>query len=174
MAAIPNQTILSKLTVPGTHDSCTFNASAISKCQNLALDAQLNAGIRCIDIRCRQFNNTFELHHGREYLGMNFSYVLTTCLSFLQAHAGECIIMSVKEEHDPAGNTMTFQQVFTEYMQPNVKSWYLGNTIPALSAVRGKMVLLRRFYIEPNSDPTVWGIDLSAWPENTTFTLPNP
>ena len=89
MKALPNETLLSKLTIPGTHDSCTFNASAISKCQNLKLDAQLNAGIRCIDIRCREFNNTFELHHGVEYLGMNFDYVLTTCLSFLKSHAGE-------------------------------------------------------------------------------------
>ena len=82
--------------------------------------------------------------------------------------------MSVKEEHDPAGNAETFQQVFTGYIQSNIKSWYLGNTIPALSEVRGKIVLLRRFYIEPKSQPTIWGIDLSAWPENTTFTSPNP
>jgi len=175
MGSIPDQKKLSEITIPGTHDSCTFHASPISKCQNLTLEQQLEAGIRFIDIRCRHFYDKFELHHGREYLHLNFDYVLDTCRDFLKRHERECIIMSVKEEYDPAGNKKTFEEVFEEYVasDPNPNLWYLGNTIPTLSSqVRGRIVLLRRFYIAPGSDATKRGIDLTAWVDNKTFTWP--
>jgi hypothetical protein len=173
MAAIPDQKKLSEITIPGTHDTCTSTAFGMSKCQNLTLEEQLPVGIRFIDIRCRHFHDKFELHHGSDYLGLNFDYVLNKCRAFLKAHRRECIIMSVKEEHDAAGNKKTFEEVFDEYVQKDPDLWYLGNTIPALSPdVRGKIVLLRRFYIAPNSDPTKHGIDLTAWVDNATFTWP--
>jgi Domain of unknown function (DUF5050)/Phosphatidylinositol-specific phospholipase C, X domain len=175
MAAIPDQKKLSEITIPGTHDSCTFKASVspMSRCQNLTLPEQLAAGIRFIDIRCRHFHDKFELHHGREYLGLDFDYVLDACRPFLRAHRRECIIMSVKEEHDAAGNKKTFEEVFDEYVRKDPDLWYLGNTIPALlPRNRGKVVLLRRFYIAPDSDRTRHGIDLTAWVDNATFTWP--
>jgi hypothetical protein len=163
---------LSRITIPGTHDSCTSEASKMSKCQNLKLDEQLAAGIRFIDIRCRLFENKFELHHGIEYLNLNFDYVIEVCEKFLTDNSSECIIMSVKEEHDPAGNTKTFEEVFNEYAAACSVPWYRGNTIPTLSQVRGQIVLARRFYIEPGSDPQQWGLDMSVWSENATFTYP--
>lgn len=173
MGSLADATKISALTIPGTHDSCTYNASSISKCQNLTLKQQLEAGIRFIDIRCRQFNDTFELHHGAEYLHLNFSDVLTACQDFLATHPRECIIMSVKEEHDAAGNKKTFEQVFVDYVQGNPDLWHLGNTIPQFSdGIRGKIVLLRRFYIAPGSDASQRGIDITAWLDNQTFSWP--
>ena len=146
----------------------------MSKCQNLTLLEQLQAGIRFIDIRCRHFKDTFELHHGVESLGMDFTYVLDTCRDFLRDHGEECIIMSVKREHQSEGNQKTFQQVLADYIQTysNVLAWYRGNTIPELDAVKGKVVLFRRFYLMSGSDCTQWGIDLSHWPDDATFIWP--
>jgi hypothetical protein len=173
MDSIPDQKKLSEITIPGTHDSCTFKASPISKCQNLPLPEQLEAGIRFIDIRCRHFEDAFQLHHGAEFLHLDFDYVLKSCRDFLKGHKRECIIMSVKEEHDAAGNKKTFEEVFDGYVQSDPNLWSLGNTIPTLSdQVRGKTVLLRRFYIAPDSDATKRGIDLTAWLDNKTFTWP--
>lgn len=172
MASISDQKQLSEITIPGTHNSCTFNATSISKCQNLKLDEQLMAGIRYIDIRCRHYYDVFELHHGREYLHLNFDYVLTACEAFLKEHNKECIVMLVQNEYQPAGNVKTFEQVFNEYVQRYPDLFYLGNTIPTLSRVRGKVVVLRRFYISPGSNSNNMGIDITAWPDNTTFTWP--
>src|SRR5262249_31478688 len=143
---------LSRLTIPGTHDSCAWNASAMSKTQNMDLTTQLLAGIRFVDIRCRHYQNKFAIHHGAEYLHLNFDDVLTACKSFLDGHPRECIVMSVKEEHDAADNTTTFEQVFEDYFEKSKTYWYRGNTIPTLLQARGKIVLLRRFYISPDSD----------------------
>jgi hypothetical protein len=173
MSSIEDSKKISEITIPGTHDSCTYKASDISKCQNLTLQQQLEAGIRFIDIRCRQFNDKFALHHGAEYLHLNFGDVLKTCRDFLAMHQRECIVMSVKEEHDAAGNEKTFEEVFLEYVQSYPKLWSMGNTIPKFSdGIRGKIVLLRRFYIAPDSDASNRGIDLTAWLDNKTFSWP--
>jgi Domain of unknown function (DUF5050)/Phosphatidylinositol-specific phospholipase C, X domain len=177
MSAITGDPLLSTITIPGTHDSCTFNIlPGMSKCQNMSLPEQFAAGIRFIDIRCRHYYDRFELHHGSDYLNLNFDYVLDQCYEFFSdpKHSKECIIMSVKREYTSEGNQKTFQEVFSEYMKRKDKkvSWHVGNTIPKLSAVRGKVVLVRRFFVLPTSKPEEWGIDLSTWPENTTFRLP--
>ena len=175
MRTVDGDKKLSQLTIPGTHDTCTFNiSSSISKCQNLTLRQQLDAGIRFIDIRCRNYYDTFELHHGSDYLGLNFAYVLNGCRDFLNAHEDECIIMSVKEEYKPVGNTKTFSEVFNGYVEKykNELAWYFDAEIPQLAKVRKRIVLFRRFYVPPGSDTTHWGIDMTAWLENETFTWP--
>lgn len=174
MRGIPEQTSLSRITIPGTHDTMTWKASAMSKCQNMTLDDQLAAGIRFIDIRCRQYYDEFKLHHGSEFLHMDFNDVLNVCVPFLKRNPSECILMSVKEEYDPDGNNMTFQDVFTNYIEPYSTYWHLGNTMPNLATqeTRGKIVLLRRFSITLTSDYAKWGIDMSNWPDNSTFSLP--
>ena len=176
MSTLPDGTLLSDLTIPGTHDSCTFNASNISCCQDLDLPAQLAAGIRFIDIRCRHYYDKFELHHGQEYLKLQFDYVLESCRDFLQKTPGagdETIIVSVKEEYDPEGNTATFAERFQEYV--NAYSdllWYRKNAVPQLGSVRGQLVLFRRFYIQDTAACATSGIDVSLWPDDTTFTRP--
>ncbi|MCB1954088.1 MAG: phosphatidylinositol-specific phospholipase C domain-containing protein [Rhodocyclaceae bacterium] len=177
MGGISDEKKLSQITIPGTHDSCAYKSSvsAISKCHNLTLKQQLEAGIRFIDIRCRHFRDKFEIHHGVEYLDLTFDDVWQTCQDFLKANDRECIIMSIKEEHDAASNEKTFEEVFDGYVQKAPDLWSLGNTIPSLSKdVRGTIVLLRRFFIAPDSDVTRRGIDLTAWLDNKTFTWPYP
>jgi 1-phosphatidylinositol phosphodiesterase len=84
-------------------------------------------------------------------------------------HPGECIIMSVKEEYQPAKNTRSFEATFDSYLEGNRDRWYLGNTVPALGDVRGKIVLFRRF----SATTHVLGIDASSWPDNATFAINN-
>jgi 1-phosphatidylinositol phosphodiesterase len=61
------------LTIPGTHDTGTWNLSnqaapAISKCQEWTLEEQLDHGIRFIDIRLvpelNDGQNDLKLYHG--------------------------------------------------------------------------------------------------------------
>jgi len=166
MSGISETKRLSEITIPGTHESCAYQASPMSKCQNLNLIEQMEKGIRYLDIRCREINNKFAIHHGREYLNLNFDDVLTACSNFLEKNSTECIIMEVSEGYRPGpGNTKTFQEVFADYIAnhgPNL--WYLGNTFPAISEVRGKIFLLRRFVIDyETSNINNWGLDVTEW-----------
>jgi len=167
MSSVNSGLSLSQFSIPGTHESMALYepVSGTAKCQSLSLTSQLNAGVRFIDIRCRHLDNAFVIHHGSIYQNANFDDVLSYCTSFLAANPSECIIMSIKEEYTPSGDTRTFEQTFDSYVAKNPGIWYLGSSIPTLGSVRGKIVLFRRF----SASSTPKGIDASNWPDNTSF-----
>ncbi|WP_236582180.1 phosphatidylinositol-specific phospholipase C [Sphingobacterium spiritivorum] len=172
MSFIPGERKLSSLSIPGTHDAGARYepVSGTAKTQNLTLAEQLNAGVRFLDVRCRFVDNNFAIHHGPVYQHLNFDDVLQSCKSFLQAHPSETIIMSVKEEHTPSGNSMTFEQRFMKYTDTYSGLFRLDATIPSLQQARGKIVLLRRF-----SSAQTLGIQAyNGWSDNTSFTIQNP
>ncbi len=172
MQGLADSKRLTELTLPGTHDSCAQigGHGNFAKCQGLNLIEQFHRGVRFIDIRCRHYKNAFTIHHGIIYQQLNFNDVITICQKFLQNYPSECIVMSVKEEHDPNHNTQSFEQTFQNYVHnspPNL--WYLQDKIPQLGNVRGKIVLLRRFSAKPPS----FGINVNQWDDNATFSHTN-
>lgn len=171
MTGLPDNTNLARITIPGTHDSgARFEPiGGTAKCQNLTIGEQLEAGVRFLDIRCRHIGDAFAIHHGSIYQNLNFTDVITACLSFLDNHPGETIIMCVKEEYDPTGNTRSFEQTFDSYVAVNPGRWHMGASVPNLGSVRNKIVLLRRF----GAASTPKGIDATNWADNTTFTSSN-
>ncbi len=172
MSGLQDNISLSKISIPGTHDSgARVDAPVVSgtaKTQDLSIAEQLNAGVRFLDIRCRHIDNAFTIHHGAIYQNLNFDDVLNACYTFLNSHPSETIIMSVKEEYDASNTTRSFEQTFDSYVQKNPSKWDLGANIPTLGAVRGKIKLLRRF-----SSGTAKGINASPWADNTTFDINN-
>ncbi|RZK81998.1 MAG: phosphatidylinositol-specific phospholipase C domain-containing protein [Pedobacter sp.] len=168
MGAIPNTTSIASISIPGTHDSgARFEpVSGTAKCQNLTIAEQLNAGVRYLDIRCRHIDNAFAIHHGAIYQNLNFNDVLNACISFLNSNPSETIIMSVKEEHTASNNTRSFEQTFDSYVAQNASKWDLGDNVPQISAIRGKIKLLRRF-----GSGAVKGIAATSWADNTTFEI---
>ncbi|WP_114822207.1 phosphatidylinositol-specific phospholipase C [Chryseobacterium sp. KLBC 52] len=172
MSGLQDNISLSKISIPGTHDSgARVDAPVVSgtaKTQDLSIAEQLNAGVRFLDIRCRHIDNAFTIHHGAIYQNLNFDDVLNACYAFLNSHPSETIIMSVKEEYDASNTTRSFEQTFDSYVQKNPSKWDLGANIPTLGAVRGKIKLLRRF-----SSGTTKGINASPWADNTTFDINN-
>ena len=171
MARIRDDRLISDLSIPGTHDSAAryekFDGTA--KCQSLSLDDQLKCGVRYLDIRCRHYNNAFSIHHGCVYQHLNFDNVLTSCKNFLKKHPKETIIMSVKEEYKADKNNKSFEAQFKEYVNKNKDIWYLGDEIPKLKDVRGKIVLVRRFMTGKGSGEL--GICAAGWKDNSTFSL---
>ncbi|UHO38652.1 phosphatidylinositol-specific phospholipase C [Chryseobacterium capnotolerans] len=173
MAGLQDNISISKISIPGTHDSgARIDAPVISgtaKTQDLSIAEQLNAGVRFLDIRCRHIDNSFTIHHGAIYQNLNFDDVLNACYAFLESHPSETIIMSVKEEHDPSNTTRSFESTFDSYVQKNPSKWNLGTNIPTLGEVRGKIRLLRRFPTQAAK-----GINATSWADNTTFEINNP
>ncbi|HAY3552765.1 phosphatidylinositol-specific phospholipase C [Elizabethkingia meningoseptica] len=174
MSGLQDQISLAKISVPGTHDSGATieipSNSGTAKTQNLSISEQLNIGVRFLDIRCRHIDNAFTIHHGPIYQKINFDDVLNACYAFLESHPTETIIMSVKEEHNPSNVSRSFEKTFDSYVQKNPSKWDLGNTIPTLGEVRGKIKLLRRF----PADDKPKGIEATSWSDNTTFEINTP
>lgn len=171
MGAVDDRTNLAELSVPGTHDSCARRepVPGTAKCQELSLADQLSSGVRYLDIRCRHVDNGFAIHHGVVFQQMAFDDVLEATFTFLKIHPSETVLMSVKEEYEPSGNSRTFEQTFDAYVNKNPAAWSLGSTIPSLSDARGKIVLLRRFGASGAK-----GLDATPWEDRATFTIEGP
>jgi 1-phosphatidylinositol phosphodiesterase len=162
---------LTQLSIPGSHDSgALFEIfSGTAKCQSLTIGEQLDAGIRYLDIRCRHVKDSFEIYHGVADQHLRFDEVLAACLGFLKTNPTECIIMSVKEEYNPANNTRAFEQTFDSYVAKHPNEWLLTEGIPTLDQARGKIALLRRF----KAKAVPKGIAASNWADNRSFEISN-
>lgn len=169
MADLADARGVAELSIPGTHDSGAllepFPGSA--QAQRIAIADQLVAGVRYLDLRCRHYQDSFYIYHGPVDQDQTFDEVLATMTRFLDEHPGETVIVSVKEEAAPSSNTRSFEATFAAYVARAPDRWYLGDTLPRLGDVRGRLVLLRRFA----ASAAPLGIDGSAWADDTTFSL---
>jgi len=101
---VPDSTTLAALSVPGTHDTLSIHGGSWYQTQEdhgdsgATLTAQLNAGIRAIDIRLHYLDGSFTIHHGSVYQNANFDDVLTEASAFLDAHPGQTILMHLHAE----------------------------------------------------------------------------
>ncbi len=188
MSVIRGDTKLTEITMPGTHDSCARKfhnedafgiMSGISKCQNLNITEQLNAGVRFLDVRCevdasshsvKTVHGTTDCWNGDTYYYLDF--VFQDVYNFLAAHPSETVLISIKED-DGNNGVPHFTNAIYEYIhgyrsQDNYyfygtnynynDHWYLGKSVPTLESVRGKCVLFNRFdqKIADESGDGVW------------------
>ena len=172
MAPLPDASLLAQLSIPGTHESAALYEplAGTAKCQRLTLAEQLAIGVRYFDIRCRDITDAFAIYHGPQDEMQTFDDVLATMFAFLDAHPSETVMMSIKEEYTEENVTQSFEATFDAYVAQAPDRWYLGEGVPALGDVRGKIVLVRRF----TAMAPPLGLDASGWADNTTFTLTTP
>jgi 1-phosphatidylinositol phosphodiesterase len=166
MSVLPDSVRLSELSIPGTHESLSFEGGVgvprdMVKTQSMALEFQLESGIRVLDIRCAIVGNSFNIYHGNYYQNENFDGVLRKVVAFLKAHPRETVLMRVKEEktNDP----VEFERIFRETYWNNVNykdhMWNVP-TIPEISQnptlgeMRGKIVILQDFAREQCNSPS--------------------
>jgi 1-phosphatidylinositol phosphodiesterase len=171
MSQLSDDSKLSELTLPGTHESCTAFITPIASAQAWSLQTQLQHGIRYVDIRCRHIQDIFAIHHDEVYVGFNFGEgVRDVCVNFLAANPSETIVMQIKHEYiDDPDNNLSFQEVLDNYVQGFENFFYKDNRIPTLGEVRGKIVLVRRFDLD-SSDPR--GLEPLPWQDDATFDAP--
>ena len=170
MGRFDPHTSLANLSIPGTHDSGATRESfpGTTKCQNLGILEQLNAGVRYLDIRCHPIKGHFAIYHGPVDQHLTFEKVLSDCSSFLRLHTNECVLMAVQEEEaEPNEDPHLFETIFDRYILANRDKWCLRPWIPTLGQARGKIVLIRRF----NTRSLPKGIDATHWTDNSNSLL---
>lgn len=179
MKNIPDETFLSEINLPGTHDSttrfCSF--SHFSKCQNLSIDEQLSVGVRFLDLRVEKDGERLRLVHGSSKCYKTASYkeflmledVLYDCASFLKVNPSETLVLSIKCDHGDTSEN-TFDTFFEHYLTSDL--WYKENRIPQLFEVRGKMVFFNRFSVDSaneNYNDSNTGLNFSGWPDQGKY-----
>ena len=97
MSRLPNDKLVSDMSVPGTHETMAREGGPAYWCQSLSIKDQMNRlGIRFFDIRCRHFGDDLFIHHMAVYQGHTFCEVLDEATNFLSWNPSEFIFMRVK------------------------------------------------------------------------------
>lgn len=173
MKNIPDETFLSEINMPGTHNSATrfVQFPYFSRCQSTSVFEQLCMGVRFLDLRVEKNGNSLRLVHAaakcrktssdKDFLLLDD--VFSECEIFLKANPTETVIISIKCDHGDTSES-TFDTLFANYL--NGKIWYKENRIPQLYEVRGKAVLFNRFTIDIGSEiynDSNTGLNFSGW-----------
>lgn len=106
----------------------------------MSIDDQLKSGLRYFDFRCGVSFGRLYLFHGRSPLGFALSDVLARMYAWLERVQGEAIMLQIKMEGG-TGDENAFEEMLRFELTKNARFWALGNTIPRLGAVRGKIQL---------------------------------
>lgn len=155
MNGIKDDTLLSDISIPGTHDSAarivdTFTGNW-AQCQNLTITEQLNIGVRFLDLRVRYNTDVYhsvELCHSSITVWngrgghLTLYEVIGNVIDFLNANPSETVIVCIKE--DDGSNESKIVSAINDIKAENPSKWYQSYTTPTLGQVRGKMVVASR------------------------------
>lgn len=196
MGQLPDGLRLSRLSIPGTHESVSYYYRSELKflghyidaqTNTLPLATQLNAGIRYIDIRGRidLDDNRIRLFHGARDQQEYLEAVLDTVQQFLIAHPTETILMRLQQTGNPNFPFFLYfhKEFFRGYQEryhdnPRWHDFFwrgsadgtgthLGE-IPTLGEVRGKIVILQDYsHDEDETNPRILGLEWAK--ENEIF-----
>ena len=123
MAAVPDGTKLTEMTIPGTHNSAAYRYSAsfilcneatklYVLCQDWDIGTQLKNGIRFFDVRLAPKRGALEMYHGQCYLNMRFGEFLDAVGDFLGKHTGEAVLVNYQ-----GGNSIEWFCYLTRWKQ---------------------------------------------------------
>lgn len=166
MKGIKDNTSLSDITIPGTHDSGTQNVDLPiwSKTQTLSISQQLNIGIRYFDLRLEHVSDVYynaQVVHGSSNCWngkgghLTLYEVLEDMYTFLNQNPSETVIVSVKQDYGDdinalANDVNTLINLRSDY-------WFTGSYTPTLGSVRGKCVLATRISEVGRGISLSWG-----------------
>lgn len=181
MREFKDETPLSGLSIPGTHNSPTCHKALPSvRCQAVTPREQLENGVRFFDIRVQPTSpqdpkdETLALVHGAFPISLTgpkkFRGLVNEVQEFLKANPTETIIMSLKREGTGNATDQQLSTILKDHYT-NLQQWWTQPHIPSLGEARGKIVLMRRFAL---ADPLKaewggkgWGLNAENWAYNT-------
>ncbi|KAL2885219.1 1-phosphatidylinositol phosphodiesterase [Ceratocystis lukuohia] len=172
MGAIADDTLLSSLSIPGTHDSMAYHiGNSFMQTQNSYLAQQLTGGIRYIDITCRYQDSSIQVYYGPYDTGHPLSTVLEEIFDFLDQHPRETVVLRIRH------NILVTSTKFFEAFDKNfISGSHVGDRAiehiyttdsgviamaPTLGELRGKVLILEDFETE---DPGCYGL---PWNKDT-------
>ncbi len=181
MKGVDGSAYLSQLSIPGTHDTLTFNSTPVAQDQDNSFDiaAQLNAGIRIFDLRLawawdRDSADLLVGWHGGYIADTEFwQYVLAPTIQFLQTNPTECVIYVVTDEGDPPQSgpgSMSWDQLVSDYLvkySPGDRTWNgfdKYSDVPTLDQVRGMIVMADG---SDSGNGAFGGLNFTGWPYNS-------
>lgn len=182
MGSLKDETPLSALSIPGTHNSPACHRALPSvRCQATSPPEQLKNGVRFFDIRVQPEAPQDPTKDGLVLVHSVFPISLTgnkyfrdlvdEVFTFLDRNPSETVIMSVKREGTGNATDAQLGRILRDHYAGDVNRWFTAPRIPTLGEARKKIVLLRRFGLEEGLKQewggAGWCIEADPWADNT-------
>ena len=153
MSALPDETKLSDLNIPGTHDVATINVDSpgTKRCQQLYIDDLLKTGTRHFDLRFKSEGDTEDTirlvhadEHCRDRTGndLTMATVMGWFREFLNDHPEECLIFQIME--DRGDKDYNLYNYFKNLANQENSIIWSGKGMPTLGELRGKIYIVSR------------------------------
>lgn len=148
MASVSGNRLISDFSIPGTFNSMAYkNDAYMYKCQGMDIESQLNAGVRYFDFDAIARKQGIYVSYGPfgEIVSkpVDFRNTMELFKKFLKSHCTETIIISIHEVDDD--NKFFTKSVFN-FLEDYHNYVYRNTEVPRLDDVRGRVVIVRRFY----------------------------
>ena len=186
MSALKDETPITGLSIPGTHNSPTcYRALPSVRCQAVPPLEQMENGVRFLDLRVQLESPQDPSRDGLILVHSVFPISLTgtkylrdlikDVRRFLDKNPSETVIVSIKREGTGSATDAQLGHVLRSHYAGDVHEWFTAPHVPTLGEARGKIVLIRRFGLDEELrtewDGKGWGIDASVWADNTSHAL---
>lgn len=156
MGQLDDNTFLSQVSIPGTHDSATgegwtgfwgemFGPST-GLTQDLSIAQQLECGVRAFDLRPCVVDNELAINHGILQTKAMFPETLRQLCQFVTEHPTEFVVVVMRHESDGDSNSDQWNDMMTtclnsDDIRPQLADYQRDITVDEL---RGKVLILSR------------------------------
>uniref|UniRef100_A0A3B4AQ73 Phosphatidylinositol-specific phospholipase C X domain-containing protein n=1 Tax=Periophthalmus magnuspinnatus TaxID=409849 RepID=A0A3B4AQ73_9GOBI len=145
MSSVPDDVLLSGITIPGTHESLSRFGGVLAVCQVWTLEEQLKAGVRYLDIYVgiwQPGQKTAQVRdsHWKFKQHMTLDEVFEIVLKYLQDYPSEMVLMKIKIRGLLKDTVLGIIKKTIEKFQSKI---WEDLSMPNLGQVRGKIVLVR-------------------------------
>lgn len=156
MSSIPDSRKVCNMSIPGTHDTFTFNGSllldALVMTQLLNIEGQWLAGVRCFDVRINTtIVSSLQVCHGPVNL-MSLSSALSSINSMLVQHPSETaiVILNIMTGSQSDKAKTNINNAVKSAFGSRIADWRPDIT---LGEARGKAIILYRYDLPSSLQP---------------------
>ena len=162
MAGIPDDTFVSQLSIPGTHDAGTghgvnnvyvvVSGSTYATTQEKTLTQQWDSGIRAFDLRPAVDGSSLRIYHGIVSTNLYLDNALSTLCGLLDSHPTETCVVIMRHESEGDDNSSSWATKMKELLGSDPTKSHAVNFDPMakLGDVRGKLIILSRDTYDTN------------------------
>ncbi|CAL8292433.1 unnamed protein product [Merluccius merluccius] len=145
MESIPDDTLISTLSIPGTHESLTLHGGPHVTCQVWPFETQLKAGVRYFDIHVGNWFLTHKSVDVRDGFWMlwqkvQLEDVVTIASDFLETYASEMVLLRITLH---GAYRKIIQGLILHLVQQHQDRVWTDLSVPTLKQARGKIVLVQ-------------------------------
>ena len=155
MSRLADNTLLTQLSIPGSHDAATGNGFAtewaeygrvFGQTQECSIAGQWSAGVRAFDLRPALIDNHLHIFHGRLKTNAGCEETIQQIIDSVRVNPDEFAVVVFRHETDgDAGNTEWEEAIKTLLYQRDIRR-HIVDYRPDLTVadMRGKILLLAR------------------------------